>query len=160
MTLKGYYALCLKNMLEMAENGGPLIRNGGPLEWRADTIGVGDGGQVGTCPPPEFGQKYIFRTKYIFFGQKSCKIRAFCYFFRAYHVKFGNFVNFSGKYHVKFGHFVNFSCIYFRAKMFCSPKVDWAPTLMADTVYIHSNFCGIGSENCLKVVIGLYLRRW
>jgi len=33
---------------------------------------AGDGGQAGNCPPPpKFGQK-------LFFGQKSCKIRAFC----------------------------------------------------------------------------------
>jgi len=37
---------------------------------------------------------------------------------------------FWGKNRVKFGHFVNFSCIYFRAKMSCPPKVDWAPTPM------------------------------
>ena len=52
--------------------------------------------------PPKFGK--------IFFGQLSCKIRAFLSKCR---VKLGNFVNFSGKYHVKFGHFVDFSYIIF-----------------------------------------------
>ena len=46
--------------------------------------------------------------------------------------KFGQKL-FSGKNRVKFEHFVNFSCIYFRAKMSCSPKVDWAPTPMDDS---------------------------
>jgi len=54
-------------------------------------------------------------------GKNRVKFGHFVNFSGIYHVKFGNFVNFSGKYHVKFGHFVNFSCIYFRAKMSCSP---------------------------------------
>jgi len=36
----------------------------------------------------------------IFFGQLSCKIRAFS---GKYHVKLGNFVNFSGKYNKNWG---------------------------------------------------------
>jgi len=40
----------------------------------------------------------------------------------------GKFREFSGKNHIKFGHFVNFSYIFFRVKMLCLPKVDWAPT--------------------------------
>ena len=69
-------------------------------------IGVGDG--------PNSDKSY-------FFGQKSCKIRAFCFF--------------SGIYHVKFGNFVNSSCIYFRAKMSCPPKLTELLRLWSLEVY-------------------------
>ena len=74
--------------------------------------------------------KYFLGNYYVKFGHFSGKN----------HVEFGNFVNCSGKYkklgyfaifsgmnRVKFGHFVNFTYIFFRAKMSCPPKVDWAP---------------------------------
>jgi len=69
----------------------------------------------------------------IFFGQISCKIREFCYFFGQISLKkSGQFENFSAKYHVKFGHFVNFSYIIFWQKCLALPpflpQVDWAPT--------------------------------
>jgi len=61
-------------------------------------------------------------------------------FFGKYPVKFGKFVNFAGKHHIKFGHFVNFSYIYFRAKMYCPPKVHWAPMpMIVDYVAINYN---------------------
>ena len=45
----------------------------------AVSIGVGDRGQGGSCPPPSKKN-----SAKIFFGQKSCTIRAFFNFFRAY----------------------------------------------------------------------------
>jgi len=84
----------------------PSSLGNGWLKWRV-THRRRRRGQGEQLPPPQI------RAKTIFFGQKSCKIRAFCYFFSGiYHVKFGNFVNFSGKSRVKFGHFVKFSCIF------------------------------------------------
>jgi len=85
-------------------------------------IGVGDGGRGGGVAP-QIRAKTIFSGKIVYSG-------ILLIFRVGYHVKFGNFVNFSGKYHVKFGHFVNFSCIYLRAKMSCSPKVDPKSTPM------------------------------
>ena len=76
------------------------------IDYRAGLIPISDNHHrrrrrgAGGSPPP-----------------KKKKIRAKNYFF-------------SGKNRVKLGHFVNFSCIYFRAKMSCPPKVNWAPTPM------------------------------
>jgi len=43
-------------------------------------IGVGDGGQGASAPSQKNSGKILF-------GQKSCKIRAFRYFFRAYRAR-------------------------------------------------------------------------
>jgi len=51
------------------------------------TIGVGDEGVGGTCPP-KFGKKIFGGNFYVKFGHFGGKD----------HVKLGNFVNFSGKY--------------------------------------------------------------
>jgi len=61
------------------------------------SIGVGDGGHEGTCPPPPK------KAGKIFFGQLLWKIRAFSG--KKNHVKFGIFVNFSGKCHKNSGIF-------------------------------------------------------
>jgi len=72
-------------------------------------------------PPNKLGKNYFsgeYHVKFghcvIFFGQISCKIRAFAVIFSPANV-------------IKFGHFVNFSCIYFLAKMSCPPSLPPFP---------------------------------
>jgi len=52
-----------------------------------NSIGVGDGGRGGTCPP-KIQEKIFLVNYYVKFGHFSGKN----------HVKFGNFINFLGKY--------------------------------------------------------------
>jgi len=90
------------------------LRESSVLYFSHTSIGVRDGGQGGTCPPPpKIRGKYFSDIYYIKFGHFPGKN----------HVKFANFVNFSEKYYknsgilifgekyfsdiyyVKFGHF-------------------------------------------------------
>ena len=78
--------------LEIGDSYIPLLAS------RYEYLGVGDGGQGGTCPP-QIREKYFSGNYYVKFGHFSGK----------HHVKFGNFVHLSGKNHVKFGHFVDWA---------------------------------------------------
>jgi len=93
--------------------------------FRRRTRGGAEGARA---PPPKIG-KNIFQEIISY----HVKCGHFC---GKYHVKFRNFANFRANImsNLKFGHFVNFSYIYFRAKMSCTPKVDWARTPMVSGV--------------------------
>jgi len=70
------------------------------------SIGAGDRGREGTCPPPQNKKK---SGKRYFWGQLLCKIRAF---FRQQNITFQNFVNFSSKYHKNSGILIIFQAFF------------------------------------------------
>ena len=122
------------------------------------SIGVGDGGQRDTCPPPKkkwekyfSGNYYVNLNSGIFPGKNHVKFAYFVNFSGKYQKNLG-IVSFSGKNHLKFGHFVNFSYTFFGQKFRAPPpKVDSTPTPMITSPIFIKFGIAIGLFNITEV---------